>query len=135
MHPSLADESDAHLRLHKDVIAAANLLRQRDRGALRRDRPGHHVKNVVHARGLEIVDLHRAHHEGKPRDLGLRFRKQRMLFGAHQPQMIGAPAFHEAQVIGVIEDAGKSWLDVIATQKRRDFLGPMARGGLKLLGR
>ena len=34
-------------------------------------------------------------------------RKQRVLLGAHQPQMIGAPALHEAQIIGVIDDAGK----------------------------
>ena len=27
--------------------------------------------------------------------------------GAHQPQMVGAPALHEAQIIGVIDDAGK----------------------------
>jgi hypothetical protein len=30
-----------------------------------------------------------------------------MLLGAHQAEMIGAPALHEAQIIGVINDAGK----------------------------
>jgi hypothetical protein len=27
-----------------------------------------------------------------------------MLFGTHQPQMVGAPALHEAQIIGVVDD-------------------------------
>src|SRR5690348_11602378 len=30
-----------------------------------------------------------------------------MLLGAHQAKVIGAPALHEAQIIGVIDDAGK----------------------------
>ena len=88
-------------------LAAPHLLRQRDRGALHRDRPGHDVEHVVHPRGLQEVDLHRAHHEGEARRFRLRFREQRMLLGAHQPQMIGASALHEAQIIGVIDDAGK----------------------------
>jgi hypothetical protein len=29
--------------------------------------------------------------------------------------MIGAPALHEAQIIGVIDDAGKHWFDDVAT--------------------
>jgi hypothetical protein len=37
-----------------------------------------------------------------------------MLLGAHQPQMIGASAFHEAQIIGVIDDAGKIRSIIIA---------------------
>ena len=36
-----------------------------------------------------------------------------MLLGAHQPQMIGAPALHEAQIIGVIDDAGKIRIFVV----------------------
>ena len=36
-----------------------------------------------------------------------------MLLGAHQPQMVGAPALHEAQIIGVIDDAGKIGVLVI----------------------
>src|ERR1700737_1573354 len=36
-----------------------------------------------------------------------------MLFSAHQPQMIGPSALHEAQVIGVIDDAGKIGVFVI----------------------
>src|SRR5579871_451267 len=39
--------------------------------------------------------------------LSLGFRKQGVLLGAHQPQMVGAAAFHVAQIIGVIDDAGK----------------------------
>ena len=30
-----------------------------------------------------------------------------MLLGAHEPQMIGPPALHEAQVVVVIDDPGK----------------------------
>ena len=99
--------------LDQHVLAAPHLLRQRDRGALHRDRPCHDVEHVIHPRGLEKIDLHRAHHEGKARRLRLRFRKQRVLLGAHQPQMIGPSALHEAQIIGVIDDAGKIGVLVI----------------------
>ena len=95
------------LCLDQNLAAAPHLLRQRDRGALHRDRPGHHVEHVVHPRRLQEIDLHRAHHEGKAWRFRLAFRKQRVLVGAHQPQMVGAPALHEAQIIGVIDDAGK----------------------------
>jgi uncharacterized protein with ATP-grasp and redox domains len=30
--------------------------------------------------------------------------------------VIGAPALHEAQVIGVIDDAGEHWFDDVATE-------------------
>src|ERR1700751_5930823 len=51
--------------------------------------------------------------KAKPGRLGFRLGEQRMLLGAHQPQMIGAPALHEAQIIGVIDDAGKNSVLVI----------------------
>jgi hypothetical protein len=35
------------------------------------------------------------------------------LLRAHQPQMIGAPALHEAQLARVIDDAGKLMPDII----------------------
>jgi len=89
---------------HQNVIAAPHLLPQRDRGALHRDRPCDHVEHVIHPRGFQKIDLHRAHHESKARRFRLRFGKQRVLLGAQQPQMIGAPALHEAQVVGVIDD-------------------------------
>ena len=57
--------------------------------------------------GPQIVDVHRAHHEGKAGRLHLRLFEQRMLLGAHQAQMVGAAALHEAQIVGVIDDAGK----------------------------
>jgi hypothetical protein len=38
-----------------------------------------------------------------------------MLFGADQPQVIGASAIHEAQIIGVIDDTAKHWFDDVAT--------------------
>src|SRR6516164_5955429 len=89
------------------MVVAPHFLRQRDRGALHRNRPGHHVEDVIHSRGPEEVDPHRAHHESKARGLRLRFRKQRVLLRAHQPQMVGTAALHEAQVVGVIDDPGK----------------------------
>jgi hypothetical protein len=39
-----------------------------------------------------------------------------MLLGAKQPQIVGSPALHEAQIIGVIDDAGKHWFDDVATE-------------------
>ena len=87
--------------------AAPHLLRQRDRGALYRDRPCHHVEHVIHPRGPHEIEMHRANHEGKARGFLLRLFEQRVLLGAHQPQMVGASALHEAQIIGVIDDAGK----------------------------
>jgi len=50
-----------------------------------------------------------------------------MLLGAHEPQMIGPPALHEAQVVGVIDDPGKDRVDGIAT-------GPCGRQGLDITG-
>src|SRR6516165_1099625 len=53
------------------------------------------------------------HHEGKTRRLRARFFEQRAMTGAEQAQMIGAPALHEAQISGVIDDAGKIGVLVI----------------------
>jgi hypothetical protein len=39
-----------------------------------------------------------------------------MLLGAHQTQIIGASAFHETQVVGVIDDAGKLFAYNMATR-------------------
>jgi hypothetical protein len=39
-----------------------------------------------------------------------------MLFSAHQQQMVGATMLHEAQIIGVIDDAGEHWFDDVATE-------------------
>jgi hypothetical protein len=50
-----------------------------------------------------------------------------MLLRAHQPQMIGAAALHEAQIVGVIDDAGKKRVDVIATAQGPDFAWSLAR--------
>ena len=54
----------------------------------------------------------------------VRLLEQRMLLGAHQPQMVGAPALHETQIVGVIDDTGKLWLANIATQ-RLDSIGAL----------
>jgi hypothetical protein len=51
-------------------------------------------------------------------------REQRALIGAEQAQVVGAPALHEAQVTGVINNAGKLWLANIATQ-RLDSIGAL----------
>ena len=65
------------------------------------------LEHVVHPRGLEETERHRSHHKRKAWRFRFHFREQRVLLGAHQSQMIGAPALHEAQIIGVIDDAGK----------------------------
>jgi hypothetical protein len=40
--------------------------------------------------------------------------------------MIGASAFHEAQVVGVIDDAGEHWFDDVATEAQRiTFIGSL----------
>ena len=76
-------------------------------------RLGDDVEHVVHARGLEEFDVHRAHHEGKARRLLFGLLEQRAVVGADQAQIIGAPALHEAQIIGVIDDAGEIGVLVI----------------------
>src|SRR5690606_27916206 len=53
------------------------------------------------------LDLHPTHDEGEARRLGLRLREQRMQVGGEQAQTVGAAALHEAQAIGVIDDAGE----------------------------
>jgi hypothetical protein len=88
--------------------------------------PGHDIEHIVHPGGPQEIHRHRAHHEGKARRLGFCFSKQRMLLGSNQPQMIGAPARHEAQIIGVIDDAGKHWLATIGTTERGNSLGLVA---------
>jgi hypothetical protein len=44
-----------------------------------------------------------------------------MLLRAHQAEMIGAAAFHEAQIVGVIDDAGKLRPDVIVPRRNLDL--------------
>src|SRR6185437_9392355 len=64
-------------------------------------------EHVVHVRRLVEVDVHVAHDEGKARRLGGGGLEQRAMVGADQAQVVGAAALHEAQVAGVIDDAGK----------------------------
>src|SRR5262249_15902169 len=64
-------------------------------------------EHVVHARRLEEFDLHRAHHEGEARSLGLCLREQAHLIDAEQAKIVAAPALHEAQIVGVVDDAGE----------------------------
>src|SRR5258705_487183 len=84
--------------------SAPPLLSEHDRRALHVERPGDDVQQIVHPRRLQKFQLHRAHHEGKPRRLALGLGEQRALVGTEQPQIIAAPALHEAQIIGVIDD-------------------------------
>src|SRR5262249_4975103 len=63
--------------------------------------------------GLAKLDRHRAHHESEARRLPLRFSEQRTLVGAQEAQIVGAPTLHEAQVVGVIDDAGEVGVLVI----------------------
>src|SRR5262249_44946048 len=53
------------------------------------------------------------HHEGKTRRLGACLFEQCAMPGADKAQMIGAAALHEAQIGGVIDDAGKVGVLVI----------------------
>ena len=57
--------------------------------------------------------IHRAHHEGEARRFLLGRFKQRAMVGTDQTQIIGAPALHVAQIIGVIDDAGEVGVLVI----------------------
>ena len=109
------DERDLDPRLDKHVFAAADLLRQRDRCTPNVGGHCDDIEHIVHAGRLEIFDLHRANHECEPRRLVLRFREQRMLIRAEQPQIVGAAALHEAQIVGVINDAGEIGVFVIDT--------------------
>ena len=51
--------------------------------------------------------------KAKPGSLALRLREQGAVIGAEQAQIIGAAALHEAQIIGVIDDAGEIGVLVI----------------------
>ena len=105
--PPATYERHPHMRLHQEVLASGDALMKRDRSALHLFRRGRHLQHIVHACGLEKLDLHRAHHEGEARCFLLRFLEQAAMTGTEQAQMIGASALHEAQIIGVIDDAGK----------------------------
>src|SRR5262249_45202288 len=105
--PPATNEGDPHVRFDQKLVRSQDLLLERDRGALHLLRRGYDLQHVVHARGLEELDLHRAYHEGKTRRLRARFFEQRAMTGAEKAQMIGAAALHETQISGVIDDAGK----------------------------
>ena len=94
-------------------VAAHHLLIEGDGGALHLLRRGDDVEHVVHEGRLVEVDVHVAHDEGKARRLLLGRLEQRAVVGADQPQVIGAPALHEAQVARVIDDAGEIGVLVI----------------------
>ncbi len=51
--------------------------------------------------------------KAKPGASFCRLLEQRAVVGADQPQVVGAPALHEAQVAGVIDDAGEIGVLVI----------------------
>ena len=57
--------------------------------------------------GLKEFERHRAHDEGKAGRFPFGRLEQRAVIGADQAQIIGAPALHVAQIIGVIDDAGE----------------------------
>ena len=64
--------------------------------------------------------------KSNPRRFRFGFREERMLFSAHQPQMVGAATLHEAQIIGVINDARELWFDDVATEAWRvAFIGSL----------
>src|SRR5581483_6850117 len=105
--PAAGDEGDLDMRLDDQVMAAHHLLVQHYGSALHLLRRGDDVEHVVHVRRLVEVDVHVAHHEGEARRFGRGLLEQRAVVGADQAQIIGAAALHEAQVAGVIDDAGK----------------------------
>ncbi len=71
------------------------------------------MKDIVHARGLEEIDRHRAHDEGEAGRFLLGLLEQEPVVGADQAQIIRPPALHVAQIIGVIDDAGEIGVLVI----------------------
>jgi hypothetical protein len=109
------DKRDADPRLDQDITSAPNLLCQQDRRALHLERPRDDVQHVVHPCGLQELELHRTHDEGKTRRLALGFGEQRPLVRTKQAQVVGAAPLHEAEVVRVIDDAGEVRVLVIDT--------------------
>ena len=118
------DEGDFHIGFQQQDRAAPDLLMQCDRGAAHLERPGDDIEQIVHMRGPQEFELHRPHHESEAGRFGLGFGEQRALVGTEQPQIVGATALHETQVVRVIDDAGELWLANIATQ-RLDSIGAL----------
>ena len=58
-------------------------------------------------RGPAIIDPHGAHHEGEARRLAGGLVEQLPVTRADPAHVLGAPALHEAQKAGVIDDAGE----------------------------
>jgi hypothetical protein len=85
-------ERHRYTRLDQHVVAAHDTLVERDRSAAHLLRRRAHLEHVLNARGLEELDLHRAHHEGKARRLLLGLLEQCALVGTEKPQVVGAPA-------------------------------------------
>ena len=74
--------------------------------------------------GLQKVDVHRTHDEGEPRRFLFGRREQRAVISAEEAQIIGAPALHEAQIIGVVDDAGE--VGVLVIDAHGKYVPPVA---------
>src|SRR5262249_11038007 len=66
---------------------------------------GCNLEHVVHACWLEKIEGHRSDHKRKARRFALDLREQRALIRADEAEVVGTPPLHEAQIIGVIDDA------------------------------
>jgi uncharacterized protein YfeS len=74
---------------------------------------GDDLQDVVHMRRLLKRNIHVTHDEGKARRFLLGLLEHGAMIGAQQAQVVGAAALHEAQIAGVIDDAGKIGVLVI----------------------
>ena len=78
---------------------------------------------------FEELDAHGAHHEGKARHFALGFLEQRAMTSTEQPQVIGAATLHEAQIVGVIDDAGE--VRVLVIYPHRHQVPALAHGAVE----
>src|SRR5580700_2499623 len=106
------------------LLAAHDALAHHGGSALHVVRLGEHFEHVVHARRFQEIDGHRTHHEGKSRRFLGGLLEQRAVIGADHAQIIGAPALHEAQIAGVIDDAGK--IGVLVIDAHGEYMAAVA---------
>lgn len=108
---AIRHRGDADIRRQKYLRLAPNPLREFGRCAADADHRCLDDNDVVHARGLQKIDMHGAHDKAEDgtRTSGM----NRRLMDVERTQELGAPTFEKAQIGCVINGAGKIRIFII----------------------
>lgn len=122
------DAGDADAGGEQALVAAHDLLMEREAGAAQAGDRAHHLQLVVEPRRGVVVGRDRAHDEADAL-----LAQQALLGDAERAQPLGAGALAEAQVVGVIDHA--AGVGVFVVHANRPAEHRWRRGGGVELGR